>query len=194
MVFLDETYRVLFVSSSQKYNDAVLPSLPSSDFYPVTVVSSVSEARQRLSETEYDIMLLNSPLPDDMGIELAMEVSQNYDTAVVLLVKSELYEVTYYQVLSSGVIVLSKPTNVIMIQQSMHAACALRERLRKMRDQQATVEKKIDEIRLINRAKWLLIECLNMTEQDAHDYIIRQAMELRKSKREIAENIIRTYQ
>ena len=194
MVFLDETYRVLFVSSSKKYNDAVLPILPPSDFYPVTVVGSISEARQRLSGGEYDIVLINAPLPDDMGVELAMEISQDHDTAVILLIKNELYEATYHKVLSSGVILLAKPTNLTMIQQSLHAACALRERLRQMRDRQVTVEKKIDEIRLINRAKWLLIECLNMTEQDAHDYIIRQAMEQRKSKREIAENIIRTDQ
>ena len=134
MVFLDETYRVLFVSSSKKYNDAVLPILPPSDFYPVTVVGSISEARQRLSGGEYDIVLINAPLPDDMGVELAMEISQDHDTAVILLIKNELYEATYHKVLSSGVILLAKPTNLTMIQQSLHAACALRERLRQMRD------------------------------------------------------------
>ena len=56
-----------------------------------------------------------------------------------------------------------------------------------------TVEEKIDEIRLVNRAKWLLIECLSMTEADAHRYIEKQAMDLRLSKREVAENIIKTY-
>ena len=54
-------------------------------------------------------------------------------------------------------------------------------------------EEKIDEIRLVNRAKWLLIECLSMTEADAHRYIEKQAMDLRLSKREVAENIIKTY-
>ena len=57
-----------------------------------------------------------------------------------------------------------------------------------------TVDEKIEELRLVNRAKWLLIECLHMTEPDAHRYITRQAMEQRTGKREIAENIIRTYQ
>ena len=55
-------------------------------------------------------------------------------------------------------------------------------------------EEKIKEIRLVNRAKWLLIECLSMTEPEAHRYIEKQAMDLRISKREAAENIIRTYQ
>ncbi len=46
----------------------------------------------------------------------------------------------------------------------------------------------------MNRAKWLLIECLSMAEPDAHRYIEKQAMDLRITKREAAENIIKTYQ
>ena len=62
-----------------------------------------------------------------------------------------------------------------------------------MQAKQATVEEKIKEIRLVNRAKWLLIECLNMTEAEAHRYIEKQAMDLRFSRREAAESIIKTY-
>jgi len=49
------------------------------------------------------------------------------------------------------------------------------------------------EIRLVNRAKWLLIGELTMSEPDAHRYIEKQAMDNGVTKREIAENIIKTY-
>lgn len=49
------------------------------------------------------------------------------------------------------------------------------------------------EIRLINRAKWILIEQLKMTESDAHRYIEKQAMDRCVTRTEIAETIIRTY-
>ena len=55
------------------------------------------------------------------------------------------------------------------------------------------MEEKIAEIRLINRAKWLLIECLSMTEADAQRFIEKQSMDQRISKRQAVENIIRTY-
>ena len=54
------------------------------------------------------------------------------------------------------------------------------------------VETPID-IRVVDRAKWLLIGNLNMTENDAHYYIEKQAMNSRLSRREVAEHIIRTY-
>ena len=142
----------------------------------------------------FDLILVNAPLPDDMGVGFAEAACAESDAGVLLLIRSELYEETYYRVLSSGVITLSKPTNLQMMSQSLRILCATRERLRGVRKHQATVEEKIDELRLVSRAKWLLIECLHLTEPDAHRYITRQAMEQRLSKREVAESIIRTYQ
>ena len=51
----------------------------------------------------------------------------------------------------------------------------------------------MEEIRLVNRAKWILIQHLKMNESDAHRYIEKRAMDTCVSRREIAENIIKTY-
>ena len=185
---------MLLVSASEKFNTVTLPLLPVTDFWPVTVASSVAEARRRMVNTSYDLILVNSPLPDDMGADFAEEACAGSDAGVLLLIRGELYEETYYKVLPAGVITLSKPTNRQTLSQSLRVLCAIRERLRGMRKQQATVDEKIEELRLVNRAKWLLIQSLHMTEPDAHRYITRQAMEQRTSKREIAESVIRTYQ
>ena len=54
-------------------------------------------------------------------------------------------------------------------------------------------EEKMEEIRIINRAKWLLIEQLKMTENEAHRYIEKQAMDRCVTRRTVAENILSTY-
>ena len=51
----------------------------------------------------------------------------------------------------------------------------------------------MEEIRLVNRAKWLLIDKLKMTESDAHRFIEKQAMNLGITKKEMAEKVIRSY-
>jgi response regulator NasT len=51
----------------------------------------------------------------------------------------------------------------------------------------------MEEIRIVNRAKWLLISEIKMDEPNAHRYIEKQAMDRCVSKREIAEEIIQTY-
>lgn len=193
MVFQEKTYSVLLVSASEKFNTATMDLLPMTDYWPVVTARSVSEARRRLLEQEFDIVLINAPLPDDFGIRLAIDVCGSSDAGVLILVKNELYNDIYAKVVGHGVMTLSKPTSVQTVSQTLRILCATRERLRQMEAKQATVEEKIEEIRLVNRAKWLLIECLSMTESEAHRYIEKQSMDLRISKREAAENIIKTY-
>ena len=191
---LGHAYSVLVVSASAKFNESVRSLLPERFYWPVTVLTDAAGARRELLENSYDLVVINTPLPDDFGMGLAIDVCASSGAGVLLLVKSEQYNDVYAKVVGYGVITLSKPTNRQMVAQNLRILCATRERMRQMQAKQATVEEKIKEIRLVNRAKWLLIECLSMTEPEAHRYIEKQAMDLRISKREAAENIIRTYQ
>lgn len=193
MVFQERTYSVLIVTASERFTDSIMPLLPMTDYWPVQTASSVAEARRWLADTEFDIVLINTPLPDDFGMHLAIDICTGSGAGVLLLVKNDHYNDIYSKVVRYGVITLSKPTNRQMVAQNLRILCATRERIRQMQAKQATVEEKIKEIRLVNRAKWLLIECLNMTEAEAHRYIEKQAMDLRISRREAAENIIKTY-
>ena len=193
MVFQDRVYSVLIVTASDRFANSIMPLLPMTDYWPVQTASSVAEARRWLADTEFDIVLINTPLPDDFGMHLAIDICTGSGAGVLLLVKNDHYNEIYAKVVRYGVITLSKPTNRQMVAQNLRILCATRERIRQMQAKQATVEEKIKEIRLVNRAKWLLIECLNMTEAEAHRYIEKQAMDLRISRREAAENIIKTY-
>ena len=70
---------------------------------------------------------------------------------------------------------------------------SVRERLRQLEKKSLSIEEKMVEIRLVNKAKWLLISELSMSEPDAHHYIEKQAMNRCITKRTIAEEIIKTY-
>lgn len=191
MVFQSDPYSVLLVSASEKLNTAVLPLLPGSDFWPVTAASSLSRAKRLLVQQSYDIVIVNAPLPDGMGTDFAMKLCGETDAAIALLIRHDLYEETNAKALPAGVVVVSKPTNSQLLLQVIRGLCAMRERLRAMRERQTTVEEKMEEIRRMNRAKWLLIEREGLTEQEAHQRILKTAMERRISKRQAAEEIIR---
>ncbi|MPN53777.1 hypothetical protein SDC9_201443 [bioreactor metagenome] len=47
---------------------------------------------------------------------------------------------------------------------------------------------------MIDRAKMLLISHLAFSEAQAHRYIEKQAMDMRATKRAIAEEILKTYE
>ena len=94
--------------------------------------------------------------------------------------------------------VLDYKQQVLESLQIEHAAIqakvrAQEERLRGLEKKSRPVEEKMEEIRLVNRAKWLLIRELKMSEPDAHHYITHQAMDRCCSKRAVAEEIVRLY-
>lgn len=194
MLFQETTYSVLLVTASEKNRQSMMGLLPTSDFYPIAAAGSIAEAKRILAEKSYDIIIINAPLPDDFGLHLAMNACSNSDAGVLLLVDNERYNAIYAQAIPYGVMTLSKPTTVPILTQTLRILCATRERMRQASARQATLEEKMEEIRLVNQAKWLLIQNLSMTEQEAHRYIAKHAMDLRLSKRQIAENIIKTYQ
>lgn len=193
MEFTERRYSVLLVSSSPKFNESMLALLPESRFYPVAAVSDVSSARRRLLESKYDIVIINAPLPDDFGTRLALNICDNSGTAVLLFVKVEHYPDINGRVSPFGVLVLPKPASSQTVSQSLQLLCGTRERLRRMEQKTASIEEKMEEIRIINRAKLLLMEQLKMTEKEAHRFIEKQAMDRCVTRITIAQSILSTY-
>ena len=193
MEFTERRYSVLLVSSSSKFNESMLALLPESRFYPVAAVSDVSSARRRLLESKYDIVIINAPLPDDFGTRLALCICENSGAGVLLWVKAEHYPDINGRVSPFGVLVLPKPASSQTVSQSLQLLCGTRERLRRMEQKTASIEEKMEEIRIINRAKLLLMEQLKMTEKEAHRFIEKQAMDRCVTRITIAQSILSTY-
>ena len=91
MELTEHCYSVLVVSSSVKFNTSLFGILPESRYCPITVTPDVSSARQCLAENVFDIVIINAPLPDEFGTELALDVCEGSGTGVLLLVKAEHY-------------------------------------------------------------------------------------------------------
>ena len=186
-------YSVLIVSASKSLNEALLSLLPESKYDPVKLVSSISVAKQLLTERTFDYVIVNSPLPDDTGVRFAIDTSRSREAVVLLLVRSELHEEVYDRVVEYGVFTLPKPTSKAMISTVLGWMSSARERLRESEKKTLSIEEKIGEIRLVNRAKWLLIHHLQMTEPEAHRLIEKQAMNRCVSKRTVAQEIVDRY-
>jgi len=91
-------------------------------------------------------------------------------------------------------LIVSKPINRSLLYQATKLAYSTHSRVLGYKRENIKLQSKIEEIRLVDRAKYALIQYLNMTEQQAHRYIEKQAMDMRVSKKEISEGIIRTYE
>ena len=185
-------YRVLIVSAVEKIYEYITEILPPGEFSPILRAASAGEAKRMLVSGEADIVIINTPLPDEFGTELALDLSGG-TAGVLLLMKKDYFDQVCYKVEREGVLTVGKPSSRQTLYGAVKLAAAMSARLAKMERKNKTLQEKMADIRTVNRAKWLLIENLNMTERDAHYYIEKQAMDMRLSRHEVAENIIRTY-
>lgn len=80
MVFQERTYSVLLVSAGEKFSKTLTELLPPTHFWPVNLARSTDEARRALLSTQYDMVLINAPLPDDFGVQLAIDVCSRSDS------------------------------------------------------------------------------------------------------------------
>lgn len=193
MSLQEQVYSVLIVSASENFNSSITQLFPDSKFSPVCIETSVNAAKRTIADRDYDFIVINSPLPDDAGVRFAMDLSGTKSSVALLMVRSDVYAITYGRVAENGVYVLAKPTAKTSMLQAIDWMIATRERLRKLQKKTLSTEEKMQEIRIVNRAKWLLIENIKMSEADAHRFIEKQAMNRCVSKKEIAEEIIKTY-
>lgn len=189
----ERVYSVLIVSSSEKFNTAIIPLLPESSYSPVCIVDSISSAKRAIAERGFDFVIINSPLPGDMGTRFAIDTSNSRNTIVLLMVKAEFRAEIFEKTAEHGVFLLSKPTAKPTLLMAFGWLASARERIRKTEKKTLSIEEKMEEIRMVNRAKWLLISELKLDEPSAHHYIEKQAMDRCISKKLIAEDIIRTY-
>lgn len=186
-------YSVLVVSSSESLNSALSDLLPEAKYSPVSTACDISSAKRMTAQRSYDFVLINSPLPDDVGIRFAIDTAHLTSSAVLFFVRSEMHDEIYSEVAEHGVFTLAKPTSRAMLAIALSWLASAREGLRKVEKKTISVEEKMAEIRIVNKAKWLLIEELGMDEPTAHRYIEKSAMDRCVSKREVAEGIIKTY-
>ncbi len=184
--------RVLIVSSGEKGRTQWEKLLEEGGFRELGFAASGGEARRLLLSGDWDILVINAPLSDEFGHQLAMDAAEE-GYGALLAVKSELWEEVSARVSSFGVLTLGKPFSRGIFAQALGLLQASQAKAEKYRIENEKLRMKLEELRIISRAKCLLVEYLHLNEEQAHKYIEREAMEERKTRRAVAEEILREY-
>ena len=187
--------RAVIVSSNPDITQKTESVLAGEGFGRIASAASGNEARRLISgETEPDIVVINTPLPDEFGQELAEMIAENTAAGIILICGNDISEEIAYSVSDHGINVVSRPLNRENLVQTVRLVTYARSRMMGMKKETPEVLSRIDEMRLINRAKSALMKYLKFTEPQAHRYITKQAMNNRQTRREVAERIIAQYE
>lgn len=187
--------RALIISSAAESTAAISQLLKTEGYSKIASAAGGNEARRAISgDTEPELVIINAPLSDEFGQELAVMIAETTSAGIILICRSDIADEVADKVSENGICVVSKPLNKKILLRSIRLVTATRSRMMGLKKESAELLTKIDEMRLINRAKCTLMKYLNFTEPQAHRYIEKQAMNTRQTRREVAMRILATYE
>ena len=161
----------------------------------VSQAFTLSQLRSKVSPYSgaepMDILILKLPLQEDPGIEQILNMAaSNSRLQTILMVRRDAYEQTAFRCRNTQIFVLSLPVQAQVLAEAVRFMLAIRRTMAERDDEVMRLRKKLSEIGYITKAKCLLIQQREMTEEEAHYYLERQAMDRCVGKKEIALEII----
>lgn len=151
------------------------------------------EAADSADLSEYDAVIVSTPLRSEFGLNFLAEAHRRTRASLICLAKTDIAEEVQSRVRFTGAFVLPRPFTKAALVQTVRMALLAGENIRRLEEENDRLSRKLSDSKLINRAKCCLIQYLNLTEEQAQQHIVKLSMDTRRSKLEVAEDILRTY-
>ena len=184
-----ESHSVLVVSRDSKIISQISAFLVP-PLFELTTTSDFNEARRLATERSFNIIIADSG--DGYDTDFAINLADSYST-ILLLVPNEHFDEISYRVEGYGILTITKPFEPFYLYNMMKIAIAVQYKVQVLSSQTTKLKVKMEEIKQVNRAKMLLMQNMNMSEQEAHRYIEKEAMDRCIKKTAVAEQVISTY-
>jgi AmiR/NasT family two-component response regulator len=184
----------LLISHSEQSAVSLSQLLESEGYTEISVCQTSQEAKELANGEIFDLICVNAPLEKENGIELSKYFAETTRSSVVIIVPQRNADYVNDALTEHGVLVIAKPVNKHLFHHFLQFTECFKMRMFRVIEENEKLKHMVADMKIINRAKFLLITCLNMSEDQAHRYLEKQAMDLRTSKLEVAKQVIRTYE
>lgn len=185
--------KLLIISPTEKSIKDFTQILSSNRALSLITVTDLASAKMKLAKEDIDIVLINAPLADGDGVDLAKKTAAVGKSQVIMIMSPTMLE-KGKSLEELGVFLIERPISANMFWTTIRLATATQVKLKSLSADNEKLKASIENIRIVDRAKCCLIQYLEMSEEDAHHYIEKKAMDKRVTKREIAEDILKTYE
>ena len=159
-----------------------------------TVCSNAAEARRAALVRSFDIFIINGGLSDERGNELAINLADTFDCGGIYIDDYMIIDMFSDELGSSGVISLVRPITKSTLADMVRIVTVANARVRNLKEQNEKLSAKLDDLKYISRAKIALMHSLGYTEEQAHKFIEKKSMDMRISRRQVAMDILKTYE
>lgn len=156
-------------------------------------VSDGNGARDLLSEKHFDMAFVNTPLEKEFGLDLAVFASKQGCGVIISAAAKHCDEIAK-KIGDMDIFVLPRPINKAILLQTFRFVMLANDTKNGLNSKTEALENKLRDMKLIDRAKCVLVEYLRISEADAHRQIQKRAMDMRVPQVVIAQDILKTYE
>lgn len=125
---------------------------------------------------------------------LCINLKKKSDIDILCLLNKSSIKEKSAQLSSLGIFTLAFPFEEWELVQAINFINASHSRFDSLKKEKDGLVKKVEDMKIIDRAKCCLIHYLRITEATAHRHIEKQAMDMRLTKRQVAEEILKKYE
>jgi AmiR/NasT family two-component response regulator len=154
------------------------------------VCTSGSEAIRRVRAEAPDILLIDFDMPDITGLEAATIVGDEDLCSVVLLVSPTQRDLSWDLVEDYDVTLCAKPISRMGLLSTLEVVLQNRRRYLRLERELSELKRGMEDRKLIERAKGILMKYKGIPEDEAYRRIQRMSMDSRVAMRDIAIRII----
>ncbi|RQD70325.1 MAG: ANTAR domain-containing protein [Tindallia sp. MSAO_Bac2] len=151
---------------------------------------SGNEVLQAARSMAPDILIVNETLPDFQGLDLAEIVIEDRLCAVILLASPAQKSFAEKKMNAAYFVCLTKPVQGTVIETSVEMLLRTSRYFRQLEKSLSKMEKTIQDRKVIDKAKGLMMEKLEIGEEAAYNEIRKKSMDTGKTMSEIAEAVI----
>lgn len=158
------------------------------------VCSTAAEARQISLCRPFDLFVIYSGLIDELGNVLAMNIADANDCGGVYIDEGMRIEQISEELNNCGIVTLVRPVTKTALLEAVRLVAVSNVRVQRLKTENEELSARLEDMKYIVRAKIVLMRSLGYSEEQAHKYIDKKAMESRLSKRKVAIDILTTYE
>ena len=190
----EPTRRILFIHGECQTPADLTPFLKEQPQLQLLETGSMQEAQKLMQDYSPALVIFQQDAPNLQQLRTCVSMEGDGGTIFLLLVRLSTYEAVWNFVQRVGICVMSWPTSPAMLLQMLRNLLLLKRNLQSMQEKTDRLQLQLQDLKRIQKAKSLLMRQLGMSEEDAHRWIEKAAMDRCVKKREIAETVIRMYE
>lgn len=148
------------------------------------------EAVDQIRALEPDVAILDVKMPGLSGIEAARVIAEETTTAVIMLTAFSQRELIHEASDAGAMAYLVKPYQRQDLVPAVELAMVRAREAADLRQELSAAEQRLEDRKVIDRAKGKLIDEFDLAEADAFSFLQRSAMSGRRSMADVARDVI----